>query len=227
MSVPKISNELTALMRRKLAHHDPQVERRAAAFEAGVARTKPRRGKRTPKRYRPRSPDREASRNRRRMLGGGGALPNTIRWHYTEGERAVLCVVAGEMQANGYCDLPLDAIAARAGVSRTTTQNALRQAAALNHVKVTRRPRLGAKSLPNVVEVVSLEWLLWIKRGPWKHWRIGFNFGNLLNPTKTLTIQHEQSERAERSERGIQGVQAARPGPTQEVLSEARRTANL
>ena len=95
----KISSELSALMRRKLGRHDPHVERRTAAFEAGVARTKPRRGERVVKRYRPRSPDREASRNRRRMLGGGGALPHNIRWHYTEGERAVLCVVAGEAQA--------------------------------------------------------------------------------------------------------------------------------
>jgi len=37
-------------------------------------------------------------RNRKRMLGGSSALPDTIRHHYTEGERAVLCVVAGEVK---------------------------------------------------------------------------------------------------------------------------------
>src|SRR5262249_4322322 len=139
---------------------------------------------------------------------------HNIRWHYTEGERAVLCVVAGEAQANGYCDLPLDAIAARAGVSRTTTQNALRQAAALKHIKVTRRPRLGAKSLPNVLEVIALEWRIWIRRGPWKQWRIGFNLATLLNPTKSKSARTDPSERAERPERDIRGVQEARSGPT-------------
>ncbi len=201
-------------MRRKLERTDREIERRAAAFETGAAKTRPRYCEHTPKRYRPRSPDREASRHRRRMLGGSGVMPDKIRLHYTEGERAVLCVVAGEVQRQGHCDLPIDAIAARAGVSRTTTQNALRQAAILRHVKVTRRPRLGAKSLTNVVEVISLEWLAWIRRGPWKQWRIGFNLANFLNPTKSNLTRTEPPKRVERPERDIRGVQEARSGPT-------------
>jgi hypothetical protein len=47
-------------------------------------------------RQRQRSPDRKASRDRRRMLGGSSALPDNLRHHYTEGQRAVLCIVAGD-----------------------------------------------------------------------------------------------------------------------------------
>ncbi|WMT71139.1 hypothetical protein [Bradyrhizobium sp. Ash2021] len=49
-------------------------------------------------RQRQRSPDRKASRDRRRMLGGSSALPDNLRHHYTEGQRAVLCIVAGEVR---------------------------------------------------------------------------------------------------------------------------------
>jgi len=85
-------------------------------------------------RQRQRSPDRKASRDRRRMLGGSSALPDTMRHHYTEGQRAVLCIVAGEIKHHGVCDLPIDKIAALAGVCRTTVQTALHEARLLGHV---------------------------------------------------------------------------------------------
>ena len=47
------------------------------------------------------------------MLGGSSALPDTLRHHYTEGERAVLFIVAGEVKRHGICDLPIDEIADR------------------------------------------------------------------------------------------------------------------
>lgn len=53
-------------------------------------------------------------RHRKRMLGGSSALPDTMRHHYTEGERAALCVVAGEVKRQGVCDLSIDDIADRA-----------------------------------------------------------------------------------------------------------------
>jgi hypothetical protein len=40
--------------------------------------------------------ERTKRRHRKRMLGGSSALPDTLRHHYTEGERAVMCVVAGD-----------------------------------------------------------------------------------------------------------------------------------
>jgi len=51
-----------------------------------------------------------------------------MRQEFTEGERAVLCVVGTEVKRHGICDWPIDKIAAIAGVGRTTVQNALHTA---------------------------------------------------------------------------------------------------
>jgi hypothetical protein len=123
-------------------------------------------GSRFVSRQRPRSPDRAASRARRRQLGGSGALPDPLRQSYTEGQRAVLCVIAGEVKKAGRCDLPIDKIGALAGVGRTTVQTTLHEARRLGHIRVQERPQRGRKSLTNVIEILSREWLAWIKRGP-------------------------------------------------------------
>jgi hypothetical protein len=54
-------------------------------------------------RERPRSPDRQASRERRRMLGGDGSLPDDMRRAYTEGQRAVMAIIALEFRRRGRC----------------------------------------------------------------------------------------------------------------------------
>ena len=89
-------------------------------------------------------------------------MPDTMRHHYTEGERSVMCVVAGEVKRHGVCDLSIDEIADRAGVGRTTVQNAMHEARRLGHVDITERPRRGAKSLTNVVKILSGEWRAWL-----------------------------------------------------------------
>ena len=99
-------------------------------------------------RQRQRSPDRKASRERRRMLGGSSVLPDNLRHSYTEGQRAVLCIVAGEVKHHGICDLPIDKIAALAGVCRTSVQTTMHEARRLGHIKITERPQRGRKSLP-------------------------------------------------------------------------------
>jgi hypothetical protein len=139
-------------------------------------------------RQRQRSPDRKASRDRRRMLGGSSALPDNLRQHYTEGQRSVLCIVAGEIKRHGVCDLPIDKIAALAGVCRTTVQTAMHEARRLQHIKITERPVHGRKSLPNLVEIVSREWLTWIKRGPSASRFIGSNPVNLVSTTKSINL---------------------------------------
>lgn len=136
-------------------------------------------------RQRPRSPDREASRKRRRVLGGSSALPDTLRHHYTEGQRAVLCIVAGEVKRNGRCALPIDQIAALAGVCRTTVQTTMHEARLLGHIRITERPRPGRKNLTNIVEIVSHEWCVWLHRsGSEVRKRIGSRTANLMSPTK-------------------------------------------
>jgi hypothetical protein len=81
------------------------------------------------------------------MLGGSSALPDNLRHHYTEGQRAVLCIIAGEIKRCGVCDFPIDKIAALAGVCRTTVQTTMHEARRLGHIKITERPIPGRKSL--------------------------------------------------------------------------------
>ncbi|PWB90683.1 hypothetical protein C5688_09160 [Methylocystis sp. MitZ-2018] len=148
-------------------------------------------------RQRARSHDRQASRDRRRTLGGSAVMPPNLRCHYTEGQRAVLCIIAGEVKHSGNCDLPIDKIAALAGVCRSTVQNALHEARRLGHIKITERPQPGRKNLTNVVHIVSAEWLTWIKRGPAAHRpdRIGSNSPKTVSPTKsTYEKRHGEKE---------------------------------
>jgi hypothetical protein len=110
--------------------------------------------------------ERAKRRERKRMLGGSSAMPDTMRHHYTEGERAVGCVVAGEVKRVGICEISIDEIADRAGVGRTTVQNWQHEARRLGHICVRHRPQRGAKSLTNVITIISTDWLTWIKRAP-------------------------------------------------------------
>jgi hypothetical protein len=142
-------------------------------------------------RRRQHSPDRKASRDRRRMLGGSSALPDNLRHHYTEGQRAVLCVVVGEVKRHGTCEMPIDKIAALAGVCRTTVQNAMHEARRLGHVKITERPQRGRKNLPNVIEIASPEWRAWIKRAPSAARLIGSKMAKLVSPTKNTARKKE------------------------------------
>ncbi|WP_156330236.1 hypothetical protein [Bosea vaviloviae] len=176
---------------------------KAAGACLAPARLSARIGSRFVSRQRPRSPDRQASRDRRRRLGGSSALPDTLRHHYTEGQRAVLCIVAGEVKHHGACDLPIDKIAALAGVCRTTVQSALHEARLLGHVKITARPIAGRKNLPNIVEIVSPEWRTWIKRGPSAHRPIGSKPVNLESPTKSQGIKMSQVERNRSRSKGL------------------------
>lgn len=111
----------------------------------------------------------QAARERRRMLGGSSVMPPQLRSLFTEGERAVLAVVAGEIKHSGQCGLAIDAIGALAGVCRTCVQGALHEAKRLGLIKVTERHRPGAKNLPNIIVIVSLEWTVWLRRGPTAH----------------------------------------------------------
>src|SRR5262245_13496502 len=72
------------------------------------ARLPGRLGSRFKPRQAPRSPDRKASRERRRTLGGSAVLPPQLRWAYTEGQRSVLTIIAGEIKHHSVCDLPID-----------------------------------------------------------------------------------------------------------------------
>ena len=94
-----------------------------------------------------------------------GVVPAKIAAAFTPGELAVLSVIGRQCQRGGTCSLPIDAIAALAGVSRTSVQNALRQARRLGLLEVKERRRRGLRSLTNIVRVISKDWTAWLKLG--------------------------------------------------------------
>jgi hypothetical protein len=173
----------------------------ALSAKPAVSRFAGRLSSRCSPRQRQRSPDRKRSRDRRRMLGGSSALPDNLRHHYTEGQRAVLCIIAGEVKRCGVCDFPIDKIAALAGVCRTTVQTALHEARRLLHVKITERPQLGRKNLPNLIEIIALEWRTWIRRGPSATRRIGSNSVKMVDPTKSTDLRKRATEEGKRAGR--------------------------
>lgn len=158
------------------------------------------------KRFHPRklqrSPDREASLRRRRELARSSPLPRQLASLFTEGQCAALAVIGGEVKHHGRCDLPLDKIAALAGVCRTTARNAINEAKRLGLVRVISRPRPGQKNLSNVVEIISPEWRTWLNRGPTAHRPTGcktVSASKILRPTMS-------TERKIAFERRVEGA---------------------
>lgn len=154
-------------------------------------------GSRFVPRRRPRSSDREASRNRRRVLGGSSALPPDLRQYYTEGQRAVLCVLSGEIKRSNICDLPIDKIAALAGVSRTTVQTTMHEARRLGHVEITERPQSGGKNLSNIVLIISSEWRTWLRLSLSSTATTGSNSAKKVSTTKRRYL-NKRTDKASR-----------------------------
>ncbi len=186
-------NYLQSLIERRRPSHQTGLQAKPLSRFSGRLFT------RFTPRQRQRSPDRRASRDRRRMLGGSSALPDNLRHHYTEGQRSVLCIVAGEVKRCGVCDFPIDKIAALAGVCRTTVQTTLHEARRLGHINIAERPRPSRKNLPNLVEIISPEWRAWIRRGPSAAHRIGSNSAKMVNPTKNTDLRKRVAEEEKRA----------------------------
>ena len=126
------------------------------------------------------------------MLGGSSALPDNLRHHYTEGQRAVLCIVAGEVKRHGICDFPIDKIAALAGVGRTTVQTTMHEARRLGHITITERPQRGRKSLTNILQISPPEWRAWLRRAPSPARSIGFNSLKMVSTTKITDLRKKR-----------------------------------
>lgn len=159
-----------------------EARRRALAPSTREIPHKPATGR--PGSMRPcRSPDRQRSIARRRQLAASGGVPGSIAVNFTQGELAVLTVIAREIRRStplvrerssagfSWC---MDRIAAVAGVSRTTARNALRQAQALGLIVVEERRRNRWRSDTNVITIISREWTSWLRLG-----------GGCKNPTTT------------------------------------------
>jgi hypothetical protein len=175
----------------------PLGRRTAPGYATPLAKVAGRIGSRFTSRQRPRSPDRQASRDRRRMLGGSSVLPDNLRHYYTEGQRSVLCIVAGEIKRHGICDFPIDKIAALAGVCRTTVQTTMHEARRLGHINIRERPQPGRKSLTNIVQIGSFEWSVWLRRAPSPARPIGSKFVNLVSTTKNKDLRKKEAANEE------------------------------
>lgn len=111
-------------------------------------------------------PRTDASLERRRRWAAAGRLPPQLQAQFTLGEAAVLAVVSSEVAKSGDCRLPLAAVAALAGVGKTTVRKAFDRAEVLGLVTVEERRASAWVSLTNVVRIVSREWIAWLRLRP-------------------------------------------------------------
>src|SRR5947209_2302454 len=121
---------------------------------------------------------------RRRRSAASGALPPALAARFTLAETAVLAVIAAEVLRHSACTLTVGHVAALAGVSETTVRNALRAARGLGLLTLEERRLTAWRNAPNVVRIVSREWLAWLRlRTPKERTRGGGC--KLVNPTPT------------------------------------------
>jgi hypothetical protein len=113
-----------------------------------------------------RSPDPSLSRLRRKQLADRPALPPNIRLWLTESERAFGQLLRERYVEKGYFDLTHDEAAARLGCCSKTIKRSQDRYRDLKLISVEERPRPGRKNLPNVVRIISAEWLAWIDTDP-------------------------------------------------------------
>jgi hypothetical protein len=92
-------------------------------------------------------------------------------------------------------------------------QTTLHEARRLNHIKITERPVLGRKHLPNLIEVALAEWRTWIKRGPTAHRPIGSKSVILVSTTKSTDLWKERFAQAERPKGAVQGTSRVASAP--------------
>lgn len=109
---------------------------------------------------RPRS---DASMERRRRWAAAGRLPPQLAAQFTLAETAVLAVVTVEVGKRGDCRLHIEAIAALAGVSRSTVKAAIRRARLLGLLTLQERRANAWRNLSNVVRIISREWIGWMR----------------------------------------------------------------
>lgn len=108
-------------------------------------------------------PRTDASMERRRRWAASGRLPPGLAARFTLAEQAVLALVAAEIVRRKDCRLSIEAMAAVAGVCRSTVKNAIREARRLGLVSVEERAITGFRNDTNVVWVISREWLAWLR----------------------------------------------------------------
>ena len=127
------------------------------------------RGYRSRSRFSPRreqrSPDKQASYERRHRLAYSGVLPRHLAPGLTVADMAVMRIVADEYVRSAGCALSLAEIAARAGGCRKTAKRALLKARARRLISIEERRVPGQRHKTNLIRIISFEWLKWLRRG--------------------------------------------------------------
>jgi hypothetical protein len=117
---------------------------------------------RPPKPKPQRSPDKQASIDRRRELARQSPVPPEHVGKFTTCEHATMTILVGEVQKHGVCGLCMDAIAALAGTCRTVVRNTINKGRDLGLLYRKERRRRGQKSLTNLVRILRPSWQHWL-----------------------------------------------------------------
>jgi hypothetical protein len=157
----------------------------------------------TMKPKRQRSPDKQVSIERRRRLARASPVPPELVDQFTQGEHAVITVVAGEIARAGACTWCLARIAAIAGVCETLVRGAMRKARNRGLLFSIERRRRGQKSLTNIVRALRRSWGAWLQR-------IGCR---KLKSTTDVDSKIRETAAVERAQSGLSMVGFARSGP--------------
>lgn len=194
--------ELAALLWRALTEgnvSEAEAEELSGLIEARKAIPAPPRPSPARRGSRPRT---DASLERRRRWAASGRLPPALAWKFTVAEQAVLALVAAEVAKHGRCTLAHGHLAAVAGVSVSSVKRAMVAAREAGLIEIEVRRVSAFRNQPNVVTVVSREWLSWLRlsrRGG------GVQVGP-STPTQILTtVNREASGTAAWSPRGGEG----------------------
>jgi hypothetical protein len=117
-----------------------------------------------PKPKKQRSPDKQASIERRRKLARQSPVPPQHAHEFTQGQHAAITVVVGQIRRAGFCDWCIAKIGAVAGVCETLVRTAMHKGRELGLLSSEQRPRKGQKSLkpaapPSFKQSGSTTWL--------------------------------------------------------------------
>jgi hypothetical protein len=193
--------------------------------------TSTRQRSRFPRRREQRSPDKRASYERRHRLAYSGGLPRHLAPGLTVADMAVMRIVADEYVRSAGCELSLAEIAARAGGCRKTAKRALLKARTQRLISIEERPVLGQRNKPNLIRIISFEWLKWLRRSKEKNEpkQVAGGGGHFVPPTDTTTtddggddvVEFKKAEPPPETDRPESGQ------PTKEAMAFADELATL
>lgn len=165
-------------------------------------------------------PRTDASMERRRRWASSGRLPPQLAACFTLAEQAVLAVVAAETVKRGDLRLCHEAVAAIAGVSRSTVRATLRRARGLGLVEVEERRLTPWRSQPSIVRIVSAAWKAWnrlARRGRGPDALCAISSPPL--PTKVLDLERKRPAEPARGASGRRTAGSSRDSSSGEILA--------